>query len=323
MDLYHPSSVQRVGFPLDAFHRALISPASTEDPIDFYSGESILPTLPPMESMVNGSKRMRQSVPFIPYKKRAVEEPLDLAAPIAHAPRPPQMVGEGCTPESVAASILLDLKCTTLENKKEACIPATAPFKDTDMSSISLDEPDDLSDDSASSKAVQNYQAPINEAPPAADTASHRAVTPTLTSDRRRMALPEDPQELNSLHCFVRSDLLELFEKDSKKAVGVRRIGLRCVYCSHLPRRERAGVTMSSFYPKNLDDIYRSVCTWQRIHFRHCRHIGPDARQTYWKLKEADKTRGKTRYWVSSALKMGIVDIPVEKGGICFSGTKE
>ena len=226
-----------------------------------------------------------------------------------------------------------------------------------------------------------------------------------------RLALPQDSQELNSLHCFVRSHLLELFivhhhhekefsnenkpssivekgeddsddynveenDSDSEKNYGSSykcsshsdhngivssilseqqqqqqqqqqqsnhiynskngnkanitcstrlfpgRVGLRCLYCGHIPRKAVFGkASMSTFYPKSLADLYRSVCTWQRVHFRSCRHIPSDIKDKYWSLKDSDRSRGKTKYWVTSAREIGLVDSDgIEgKGGVCFA----
>ena len=252
----------------------------------------------------------------------------------------------------------------------------------------------------------------------------------TVPSDYpNRLALPNDKAELNSLHCFVRAELLELFvvpspgaqedanNNNSTSLVGgginsgggaaapkrrrrscsslfnesrhsydeeqdeeseyedgpvtrrrrgsssrdnsqqqqpttkksslshnggysltgtssVRlfpgRVGLRCVHCAHLPREKQKSsicestsskASMPLFYPKSLNDLYRSVCTWQRVHFRNCPHIPNEVRERYWALKEGDRTRGKTKYWLVSAKKLGLVDsVGVHnKGGIQFS----
>lgn len=132
-----------------------------------------------------------------------------------------------------------------------------------------------------------------------------------------RLAMPEDPNELNSLHCFVRAHLLEIFSLPPQKEKPGR-VGLRCVFCFHLPRKDRSGTTMCTFYPKSLQDLYRSVMTWQRIHFRSCKHVSPKMKDEYWKHKESDQTRGKTTYWVTSAMRLGLQDINNGRNGICF-----
>mmetsp|Transcript_24742 Transcript_24742/g.36862 ORF Transcript_24742/g.36862 Transcript_24742/m.36862 type:complete len:183 (+) Transcript_24742:1041-1589(+) len=117
------------------------------------------------------------------------------------------------------------------------------------------------------------------------------------------------------------------------------RVGFRCVHCAHTERRRKMNnarkttgkeqydphcTRMSSFYPESVSDLYRLVCLWQSCHFRKCRNIPPAVRDTYQNIKQGRKTLGKTRYWVSSAEKLGLVDIPKTKegragGGICFA----
>jgi hypothetical protein len=138
-----------------------------------------------------------------------------------------------------------------------------------------------------------------------------------------RLAMPDDPQELNSLHCFVRSELLEVFVMDEQQyshlAPAPPRVGFRCVHCGHLPRKEKVGTSMSTFLPKSLEDIYRSVCTWQRIHFRTCRHIPQEVSETYWKLKDTDRSRGKKSHWVKGAYRLGLRDADTKRGGIVWN----
>ena len=132
-----------------------------------------------------------------------------------------------------------------------------------------------------------------------------------------RLSMPEDPNELNSLHCFVRAQLLEVFSLPPQKDKPGR-VGLRCIFCAHLPRKDRTGTTMCTFYPKSLQDLYRSVMTWQRIHFRLCKHVPKTMQEEYWKHKESDQTRGKTTYWVTSAMRLGLEDISNGRNGIYF-----
>jgi hypothetical protein len=136
-----------------------------------------------------------------------------------------------------------------------------------------------------------------------------------------RLAMADDAKELNSLHCFVRSDLLEVFVMDEhsrKHRDSTPRVGLRCVHCGHLSRKQKEGASMSIFYPKSLQDIYRSVCTWQRIHFKACRHVPPELVERYDYLKEMDRTRGKKQHWVSSAYRLGLRDLDNNRGGIVW-----
>ena len=247
-----------------------------------------------------------------------------------------------------------------------------------------------------------------------------------------RLALPNDPLEVNSLHCYVRSELLELFvvpdvskqesssmsfsrsttcnsrtssmkhhglgkykkhdsssddcdnvDLDDEEYVpssGSRtrtcnnnrrssrdhqsksvctsadssttttiittstfrrnipgRVGLRCLFCKpHEEDRKKhkkqscttttsssssSVATKADFYPKSIQMLYREVCTWQRVHFQHCQHVPQECREKYRYLKESDKSRGKTKYWETSAREMGLVDVFGADGdydGICF-----
>lgn len=223
-----------------------------------------------------------------------------------------------------------------------------------------------------------------------ADIAQQRPSSYVGRPFANRLAMQDDPQELNSLHCFVRAELLEIFTvpgpsldspqssrqicakpddgslseededhqddaedddddedittgdlagrsafaqcltpsslaKSNKLSISSSRlfpgrVGLRCVFCGTLHRRERStGATMSSFYPRSVSDIYRSVCTWQRVHFRRCGHVPEETRKVYHELKEKDRTRGKTKYWIKSALELGLVNVDgLGKSGIRF-----
>ena len=77
-----------------------------------------------------------------------------------------------------------------------------------------------------------------------------------------------------------------------------------------------------TFHPKSLKDLYRSVMTWQRLHFRVCKHVPQQLKDEYWKHKESDQTRGKTTYWVTSAMRLGLKDINEDRDGICYVNPK-
>ena len=137
------------------------------------------------------------------------------------------------------------------------------------------------------------------------------------------LALPSDKNNVNTLHAFVRSSLLELFVlKYSNNMSGCHfpgRVGLRCVHCKHLPKEEQA--TGAVFYPKSLKSLYRNVCTWQRVHFKDCKCVPDKDKGLYKKFKEEDKTRGRTKYWETSAGILGLVNVVGVhgRGGIIFT----
>ena len=147
----------------------------------------------------------------------------------------------------------------------------------------------------------------------------------------RRLALPHDEQKLNSLHCFIREALLEIFvvQQSATKSrmhypgSSVGRVGLRCVHCAierERTKENRDEAPMAVFYPKSIDEIYRLVTSWQRCHLRKCRNLPPDLRSRWQSLRETEKSRGKTQYWVTSAQEIGLVNCQSRGGGIRFGG---
>ena len=160
---------------------------------------------------------------------------------------------------------------------------------------------------------------------------------PVLFKDMR-LTHPEDELHLNALHCFVRSKLLEVvvlkeqnkIEKeinsnnptDTAKESGEETpniVGIRCVWCGPLSRQERGkGHAMSTFFPKSVGEIYRGVCTWQRIHFPVCEHMPEDCKIEYKLRKERDVTRGRKSHWIKSAYDLGLRNVDSERSGLTY-----
>jgi hypothetical protein len=158
-----------------------------------------------------------------------------------------------------------------------------------------------------------------------------------------RLAVRDDGAKLNSMHCFLRSELLELFvvenkspkngkstndcagdqNKDYKVGSASGRVGLRCVHCAKARLRNGSSdgeAPMAVFYPKSIAELYRLVTSWQRVHLRKCRNLPPTVREKYEKTRQ-DKSRGKTQWWVASAYQIGLVDCKSKAGGIRFAPT--
>ncbi|KAL7557301.1 hypothetical protein ACA910_016261 [Epithemia clementina (nom. ined.)] len=153
----------------------------------------------------------------------------------------------------------------------------------------------------------------------------------------RRLKTLEDEEKLNALHCFMRSDLLEIvviqpvtgsdkserITSDSRNTPTstdpqmIGRVGLRCVFCAMSPDGGRVGPSMSIFYPRTVSEIYRLVTSWKRCHLSKCRHLPPNVRQTLDSFRDC-RARGKTAYWIDSAHAIGLVDIPTKIGGVRF-----
>jgi hypothetical protein len=81
------------------------------------------------------------------------------------------------------------------------------------------------------------------------------------------------------------------------------RVGLRCAHCANVRRKS---TSKAAFYPLRLRNIYREVCAWQRIHFKKCPHVPDAVRERYDYYKRIDTSRGKVKYWESSARKIGL-----------------
>lgn len=202
--------------------------------------------------------------------------------------------------------------------------------------------------------AASIQKTPSDDSSTVASAASHKDAGPPREPRKfpTRLATPGDEAKLNSMHCFLRSELLEVFvversksplpgdarqsdtptlSNEQQQAAYCRpvspepscsgRVGLRCVHCA-MARKRFGGLEceapMAVFYPKTVSEIYRLVTSWQRVHLRKCRNLPEKVREEYQKLKETDKTRGKTRFWVTSADDIGLVDCPSRAGGVVF-----
>ena len=149
-----------------------------------------------------------------------------------------------------------------------------------------------------------------------------------------RLAHPDDAEHVNALHSFVRSKLLEVYvlkgetltskkdgmnNEESDEEPPANLVGIRCAFCGALPKNERgAGQTMAVFFPKSVGEIYRGVCTWQRIHFPVCQHMPESYRREYKTRKEMDLTRGKKAFWVKAAYDLGLRNIDSMRSGLTY-----
>lgn len=204
---------------------------------------------------------------------------------------------------------------------------------------------DDMDDESV--PTLTSSSSSLSAAPPKPPLHQHHEVPKNFPT---RLALPNDEAKLNSLHCFLRSELLEIFvvERSANKSPthspgsSVGRVGLRCVFCAMARKRNAASLTaehdlnsssssnlhrcdeapMAVFYPKSIAEIYRLVTSWQRCHLRKCRNLPPDIRSKWTLLRENDKSRGKTHYWITSAKEIGLMDCNSRAGGIRFSSPR-
>lgn len=234
-----------------------------------------------------------------------------------------------------AASILLQLGAT-VQNAGDAenenphigpnLLPLKHPVPQSVQGSISMDEASEVTHpDLASDPSLDSVDHSHRIQPSAIDSDFPCKIP---TKYPTRLCLPYDGAKLNSLHCFLRSDLLEIFvvQKSPYKSPthsphsSIGRVGLRCVHCALNHRnQDRDEAPMAVFYPKSVAEIYRLVTSWQRCHLRKCRNLPPAVRTKWMELRETDKSRGKTHYWVTSAKEIGLRDCQSRAGGIRFA----
>jgi hypothetical protein len=148
-----------------------------------------------------------------------------------------------------------------------APLPKKRKNKKTMIQQDDTDEDDDVDDDAVvATTTTTNNNQPFKRIP-------RRFVDdPSLPTIKggMRLAVSNDKQHLNSLHCFVRSELLEVFvlddlenddEEDAPNNNQYRnRVGLRCVHCGRKSKKDRHGTSMSTFFPKSIEVRVLCVC---------------------------------------------------------------
>lgn len=134
------------------------------------------------------------------------------------------------------------------------------------------------------------------------------------------LALPEDPDVLSPLHCFMRRYCVEVFSATPEdvstprygKSHGVKvvegQVGIRCLYCKDRSPRKRPERAVC--FPSSLKNIYHSIETWQRRHSLVCTDIPSWVRKSIVELMECSKSRagGRRQYWEDSARRLGMID---------------
>lgn len=130
------------------------------------------------------------------------------------------------------------------------------------------------------------------------------------------LGVDEDPNWLSEFHCFVRSDMIEVFRasnddvKTRNNSICYHQVGLRCRFCAHLLPNVRAG--RASAFPSSIRQIYQSLTMMLRDHFGNCEALPLHTKEKFHLLRDKS-TQGATdskRFWVYSAMKVGMVDSP-------------
>lgn len=128
------------------------------------------------------------------------------------------------------------------------------------------------------------------------------------------LGIEEDPNWLSEFHCYVRSDLVEVFRasRDDAKArnnsIAYQQVGIRCRFCAHMPTSARAG--RASAFPSSVRQIYQSFTMMLRDHFGNCEAMPAPTLEKFMLLKDkpAQGATDSKRYWIHSATKIGMAD---------------
>jgi len=136
---------------------------------------------------------------------------------------------------------------------------------------------------------------------------------------------PEDHHWLSDQLCFVRK-LIEIFEANNedvtarsrrggmKKPIKTGRVGLRCVFCSNVPARQRAKGAVS--YPNSIRIVHQAIRNFQRYHLMQCPNMPQSIKDEYKSLKTTRCHSGNAslQYWVTSCHALGMCDTDPDNG---------
>ena len=130
------------------------------------------------------------------------------------------------------------------------------------------------------------------------------------------LATNEDRFWCSDLIRFTRSDLVEVFRANGEdvaarihnKRIVYRQVGIRCRFCAHLPRSERA--IRSATFPSSIDRIQQAVSMMMREHFLRCQAM-PESIKSLYKRKANQKNSAESasrKDWQRTARQLGLVD---------------
>eukprot|EP00562_Extubocellulus_spinifer_P005157 CAMPEP_0178514588 /NCGR_PEP_ID=MMETSP0696-20121128/24093_1 /TAXON_ID=265572 /ORGANISM="Extubocellulus spinifer, Strain CCMP396" /LENGTH=975 /DNA_ID=CAMNT_0020144673 /DNA_START=1 /DNA_END=2928 /DNA_ORIENTATION=+ len=146
-----------------------------------------------------------------------------------------------------------------------------------------------------------------------------------VPSKRILLYSPEDHHWLSDQLCSVRK-LIEIFEATEedvtarsrrggmKKPIQVGRVGLRCIYCSNVPARQRAKGAVS--YPNSIRIVHQAVRNFQRYHLMQCPNMPQKIKDEYEGLKTTRCHSGNAslQYWITSCHALGMFDTDPDNG---------
>ena len=158
---------------------------------------------------------------------------------------------------------------------------------------------------------INKKQGPSSARPLKTEVSCTPIITKNHGSLPTRLAVDTDKDYVNPLHCYVRSELLELIQvEEGSSELFPGQVGLRCVFCARVAPNLCSKT--AQIFPRNLENLYRKVCIWQREHFtgdkKHtpCAYLPEEVRHLYKMKKEESNARGHVAYWKQSASSIGL-----------------
>ena len=134
-----------------------------------------------------------------------------------------------------------------------------------------------------------------------------------------QLGVEEDCNWLSEMHCFLRSEIVEVFQADSmppgtctaKGGLVPGQIGIRCKWCAHVPADSRS--CRSAAFPSSIRQLYQSFTMMVREHLGQnmCTSVPLHYRELLQTLRSKRNGQGANdskQYWIVAARKIGMVD---------------
>jgi hypothetical protein len=139
------------------------------------------------------------------------------------------------------------------------------------------------------------------------------------------LGIPQDKEYCSEFAYFVRSQLVEVFrasgedvaDRINNKRIVWHQVGIRCRFCAHLPRTERAH--RATTFPSSINRLQTSVSMMTREHFPLCSQVPEEIMSVFKMLQESQYATSPEKktdaYWSKAAKQLGLVD---REEGIMF-----
>lgn len=136
------------------------------------------------------------------------------------------------------------------------------------------------------------------------------------------LATPQDAENLNSIHCFVRKHI-EVFAATDyetsapcpgrKAPLVLGQVGLRCIHCKAVHPRLRTKRAVC--YPRSISRVYNCVSDMKFDHFSNCNYLPVNVKEEFEALNQINAAKGRVKgsnntakFYYDSAVKLGMQD---------------